>query len=363
MAPSWKGGSRHPPARRFKSCSLRGDEAGVAELEDAPGSNPGGPPGPWEFDSPRPHLSGLAPATFTRTLVRMTRAWRTAALVLALAVLAVASCGSGAAPSTTAEAPPDTEPPATSTTETTSPPSTTEPDEVPDPPAAELAPASDERAAAESSVTAWLSLTAPPGVSGDEIVCVAAGIVSSFDDVRLELVTPLADAAARTLPVAEMTESEQDLVLDGVVSCLPWTPLMRSMLAAEPGFPPAARDCLLGYAATDETDRLAASAALFGRDLMDVYNDLVPSECLLGVEEIQAETPAGSLTAAQLVLAGVSAESAECVAAAVDAISQDPDTASGELSEQQAEQAFAAIFGCLTPEELDLLDDPDGGLG
>lgn len=299
---------------------------------------------------------------------------------LALTALTVSSCGSDAAPSApepAASAAPDVDAneedasPAPEAPSETAPPLTTDPgeptadpgDEMSNPPDAELAPASDERAAAESSVTAWLSATAPPGVSGDEIACVAAGIVSSFDDTRLELVTPLADAAARILPVAEMTESEQDLVLDGVVSCLPWTPLMRSMLAAEPDFPPAARDCVLGYAATDETDRLAASAALFGRDLMAVYNELVPSECLLGVEEIQAETPAGSLTAAQLVLAGVSAESAECVAAAMDAISQDPDTASGELSEQQAEQAFAAIFGCLTPEELDLLDDPDGGLG
>ena len=232
-----------------------------------------------------------------------------------------------------------------------------------DPAVAEPVAASDERAAAESSVTAWLAATAPPGVSENEIACVAVGVVSGFDDARLDLVASLEASSAAVLPVSEMTQAEKDLVLDGIVGCLPWTQMMRAMFVAEPDFPPAVRDCLSGYAATDETDRIAASAALLGSDLTDVYNDLIPSECLPDVEALQAETPAGHLTAAQLVLAGVSAESAECVAAAVDAINQDTDTAGGELSEQQAEQTFAAIFGCLTPEELELLDASDGDLG
>ena len=95
---------------------------------------------------------------------------------------------------------------------------------------------------------------------------------------------------------------------------------------------------------------------------MAAYNLLIPAGCLEG-PAAQAATPAGRLTAAQLIQAGVSPESAGCVAAQVDALaaaleegSDEPDAAS-----EQDEAMFAAIFSCLTPDELALVSDPSAG--
>ena len=73
---------------------------------------------------------------------------------------------------------------------------------------------------------------------------------------------------------------------------------------------------------------------------------------------------AGRLTAAQLISVGVSPESAACVAEQVDALSEHPPDESDTDADMAAEQAvFAAMVGCLTPEEMDLLsglDSPEG---
>ena len=64
------------------------------------------------------------------------------------------------------------------------------------------------------------------------------------------------------------------------------------------------------------------------------------------------------LTAAQLMLAGVSPESAACVAEQVDALGGMPSGESDTDSAMAAEQATAMVLGCLTPEEMALLSGP-----
>ena len=101
---------------------------------------------------------------------------------------------------------------------------------------------------------------------------------------------------------------------------------------------------------------------LFGGNLIAAY-DLLPPDCFPALDGVdQPASAAGRLTAAQLVAAGVSPESAACVAAQVDAISETlPQGA--DIDAQTDQEIFAAMLGCLTPEELALLSDPDSTEG
>ena len=65
-------------------------------------------------------------------------------------------------------------------------------------------------------------------------------------------------------------------------------------------------ECAQAAAPSVDTDRLAADIALFGGELMTVLNLVLPPDCLPQTGGSQADTPAGRLTAAQLMLAGVS---------------------------------------------------------
>ena len=129
--------------------------------------------------------------------------------------------------------------------------------------------------------------------------------------------------------------------------------------------PPAVLECAQAATTDIDTDRLIADIALFGGDLIAVYNLLIPPDCVPGIDggfpglDDQPTSAAGRLTAAQLVSAGVSPESAACVAAQVDAINETlPQGA--DIDEQAGLEMVAAIFGCLTPEELALLNGPEG---
>ena len=131
-----------------------------------------------------------------------------------------------------------------------------------------------------------------------------------------------------------------------------------------PDVPPAVLECAQAAAPSAETDRLAADIALFSGDLGPVLNLVLPPDCLPQTGASQADTPAGRLTAAQLMLAGVSPESAACVAEQVDALSEVPsgqsDTDESDTdAAMAAEQAIVAMMlGCLTPEEMALLSGP-----
>ena len=110
--------------------------------------------------------------------------------------------------------------------------------------------------------------------------------------------------------------------------------------------------------------------ALFGGDFMTVLNLVLPPDCLPQTGAFQADTPAGRLTASQLMLAGVSPESAACVAEQVDALSELPsgqsDTDESDTdAAMAAEQAIVAamMLECLTPEEMALLSGPDSPEG
>ena len=91
---------------------------------------------------------------------------------------------------------------------------------------------------------------------------------------------------------------------------------------------------------------------------------LTAEQLMLAGVSSQADTPAGRLTAAQLMLAGVSPESAACVAEQVDALggmpSGESDTDGSDTeAAMAAEQAIVAVMlGCLTPEEMALLSGP-----
>ena len=123
-------------------------------------------------------------------------------------------------------------------------------------------------------------------------------------------------------------------------------------------------ECAQAAAPSVETDRLAADIVLFGGEFVTVLNLVLPPDCLPQTGSSQAETPAGRLTAAQLMLAGVSPEGAACVAEQVDALAgmpsgeSDTDESDTEAA-MAAEQAIVAMMlGCLTPEEMALLSDP-----
>ena len=58
------------------------------------------------------------------------------------------------------------------------------------------------------------------------------------------------------------------------------------------------------------------------------------------------------------MLAGVSPESAACVAEQVDALGEMPSGEGDTDSTMAAEQETAMMLGCLTPEEMALLSGP-----
>ena len=107
------------------------------------------------------------------------------------------------------------------------------------------------------------------------------------------------------------------------------------------------------------TGRPPLCIALFGGEFVTVLNLVLPPDCLPQTGGSQADTPAGRLIAAQLMLAGVSPESAACVAEQVDALGGMPSGEGDTDSAMAAEQEIAAmVLGCLTPEEMALLSGP-----
>ena len=142
-------------------------------------------------------------------------------------------------------------------------------------------------------------------------------------------------------------------IVDAAAGCLPWTQTILDSLQDLPDVPAAVVECAQAAAPSVETDRLVADIALFGGEFVTVLNLVLPPDCLPQIGGSQADTPAGRLTAAQLMLAGVSPESAACVAEQVDALGEmpsgDPDTDSAMT---------AMLLGCLTPEEMALLGGP-----
>ena len=234
----------------------------------------------------------------------------------------------------------------------------------PDTPATTTAALSDPalalRAEAESEINGRLSADAPAGVTVDEIACVAAMSAAALDADRLDAaVAALGTPSASLLPAGLVTPAERDRLLDSVVGCVPWTQLVIGlMLTADT--PPEVLACAQATAADNDTDRTAAEFLLFGGDLIAAY-DLLPPDCLpdiTGVDGVdQPTSAAGRMTVAQLASAGVSADSAACVAAQVDAIVEalDPGT---DLGLESGPDIFTAMLACLTPDELALLDAP-----
>ena len=296
--------------------------------------------------------------------------------VVAVAVLAVSACGGDTEPQPPAAQPsqPEVIEPATTTavavsSTTTAPPAST----TAAPPASTTAAAGEPsplRAEAELAVAARLAEDAPGSVTDEQIACVASATVEALDEERLsEIVAALAGPSYAVLPAGVVSDPERDRIVDAAAGCLPWTQTILTSLQDLPDVPPAVLECAQAAAPTDETDRLAADIVLFGGELGTVLNLVLPPDCLPQTGASQAETPAGRLTAAQLILAGVSPESAACVAEQVDALSEIP---SGESDTDEsdtdaamaAEQAIVAMMlGCLTPEEMALLSGPDSPEG
>ena len=291
-------------------------------------------------------------------------------------MLAVSACGGDTEPQPPAAQPsqPEVIEPATTTavavsSTTTAPPAST----TAAPPASTTAAAGEPsplRAEAELAVAARLAEDAPGSVTDEQIACVASATVEALDEERLsEIVAALAGPSYAVLPAGVVSDPERDRIVDAAAGCLPWTQTILTSLQDLPDVPPAVLECAQAAAPTDETDRLAADIVLFGGELGTVLNLVLPPDCLPQTGASQAETPAGRLTAAQLILAGVSPESAACVAEQVDALSEIP---SGESDTDEsdtdaamaAEQAIVAMMlGCLTPEEMALLSGPDSPEG
>ena len=263
--------------------------------------------------------------------------------IAAVSMLTVSACGTAADPQPSTTAPATTAAPATTT-------------------AAGL----ELRAEVESGVAALLSVDRPEGVTDDQIACVSEESASALDQDRLEPVLAALNGPSDSIfPVGLVSDLERDRILDGVVECLPWSQIILNSMLGTGDAPPAVLECAQAATTNSDTDRLIADIALFGGDLVAVYNLLIPPDCVPGIDdgfpglEDQPTTAAGRLTAAQLVAAGVSPESAACVAAQVDAINETlPQGA--DIDEQAEQEMFAALLGCLTPEELALLSDPDG---
>ena len=223
------------------------------------------------------------------------------------------------------------------------------------------------RAEAELAVAARLAEDAPGSVTDEQIACVASATVGALDEERLsEIVAALAGPSAAVLPAGIVSDLERDRIVDAAAGCLPWTQTILESLHDLPDVPPAVLECAQAAAPSVETDRAAADIVLFGGEFVTVLNLVLPPDCLPQTAASQADTPAGRLTAAQLMLAGVSAESAACVAEQVDALggmpSGESDTDESDTdAAMAAEQAIVAMMlGCLTPEEMALLSGPGG---
>ena len=222
------------------------------------------------------------------------------------------------------------------------------------------------RAEVASIVTERMLVDAPEGVTGDQIACVVEASTAALDQDRLESVLAALDEPSDSLfPAGLVSDLERDLLLDGAAECLPWSQILFDLMMETGNIPPSASECAQAASIDGDTDRLAADIMLFGGDLIAVFDLLLPPDCVpdigddfLGLDDADMPTSAaGRLTAAQLVEAGVSPENAACVAAQVDALNE---TLLQEADNEQAEQEMiAAMFGCLTPEELALLNTPD----
>ena len=292
--------------------------------------------------------------------------------VVAVAVLAVSSCGDDGEPQPSAVETSQLEVVEPATTVAVAVPSTTA---APPASTTEVLEASTTtgavressllRADAELAVAARLAEDAPVSVTDEQIACVVSATVDVLDEERLsELVAALAEPSYAVLPAGVVSDPERGRILDAAVGCLPWTQTILDSLQDLPDVPPAVLECAQEAAPSAETDRLAADVALFGGDLGTVLNLVLPPDCLPQTGASQADTAAGRLTAAQLIGVGVSPESAACVAEQVDALSEIPPDESDTDAAMAAEQAVvAAMLGCLTPEEMALLSGPDSPEG
>ena len=276
--------------------------------------------------------------------------------VLAVVVLAVSACGGDTEPQppATQSSQPEVIEPATTvavSSTTAAPPASTIAA------GGELSPL---RVEAELAVAARLAEDAPGSVTDEQVACVASATVEALDEEGLaEIVAALAGPSFAVLPVGVVSDPERERIVDAAVGCLPWTQTILESLQDLPDVPPALVECAQAAAPSAETDRLAADIVLFGGELGTVLNLLLPPECLPQTGASQADTPAGRLTAAQLILVGVSPESAACVAEQVDALSETPSDESDTEADMAAEQATVAMMlGCLTPEEMALLSGP-----
>ena len=271
--------------------------------------------------------------------------------VVAVAMLAVSACGGDTEPQPPATQPsqPEVIEPATTAAVAVS---TT---------AGELSPL---RAEAELAVAARLA-EAPGSVTDEQIACVASATVEALDEERLSAIVAALDGPSyAVLPAGIVSGLERDRIVDAAAGCLPWTQSILDSLQDLPDVPAEVVECAQAAAPSVETDRLAADIALFGGDFVTVLNLVLPPDCLPQTGGSQADTPAGRVTAEQLMLAGVSPESAACVAEQVDALGgmpsgeSDTDESDTEAA-MAAEQAIVAMMlGCLTPEEMALLSGP-----
>ena len=291
---------------------------------------------------------GAGTATF-RVAVRLydPRMKRLFLVVVAVAVLAVSACGGDTEPQPPATAPsqPEVIEPATAAAVAVS---TT---------AGEPSPL---RAEAELAVAARLAEDAPRSVTDEQIACVASATVEALDEERLSAIVAALDGPSSyaVLPAGIVSDLERDRIVDAAAGCLPWAQNILDSLQDLPDVPAVVVECAQTAAPSVETDRLAADIALFGGEFVTVLNLVLPPDCLPQTGGSQADTPAGRLTAAQLMLAGVSPESAACVAEQVDALGEMPSGESDTDSAMAAEQATAMMLGCLTPEEMALLSGP-----
>ena len=226
-------------------------------------------------------------------------------------------------------------------------------------------PAATLRAEAKAAINDLLSVDAPAAVTVDEIACVAATFAAAIDTARLEAAVAALDTpSAGLLPAGLVTPAERGRILDTVVGCVPWTQLLIG-LALTADTPLEVLACAEATAADSDTERAAAELLLFGGDEISAY-DLLPPDCVPAVTVVDVvgrpTSAAGRLTAAQLASAGVSAESAACVAAEIDAAVAALDPGA-DLGAESGPDIFAAMFSCLTPDELALLDASDSAEG